>query len=104
MCGGGRSQRGGSGWGGVQLTAPVATHVERLFGFVREQRLVCEVCAAPGSYDSVEVRYGSGLVWYLPNPGLEEPKRVWTATELYFNSVVPGAVEVGCAKCASTIT
>ena len=37
-----------SGWGGVQLTTPVATHVERLFGFVRETRRRCRVCKEMG--------------------------------------------------------
>ena len=34
-------------WGNVQNERPVATHVDRLFGFVRETRRRCKVCELP---------------------------------------------------------
>ena len=88
-------------WSGLDGGEGRASHVDRPFGFLQEQRLACDVCAAPGTCGSVTARCAASLVWRLPNPGLEEPKRVWTTTGLYFRSAAARGVEFDCPGCAS---
>ncbi len=45
-----------SGWSGLDAVADRATHVERLFGFVLEQRLRCDACGDGGDACALQPR------------------------------------------------
>ena len=66
-------------WGAVQLTWPAATHVERIFGFVRETRRRCLRCRG-----AVRAWFSSERVLrVLPR---EVPGGPLTVAEMYFDS------------------
>ena len=87
-------------WPGVGTVAGQATHVERLFGFLLEQRMRCEDC---GDAAGVRSRCDAHCVLHLPPPPEEDRARVWTTTELYFLSCAGACVEgddvVECVRC-----
>ena len=68
-------------WAGAGLGDGKASHVERLFNFVLEQRSRCDTC---GDSAATAVRYGFDRVLRLPVPESTERGRVWTTTELYY--------------------
>ena len=66
-------------WTGVGLGAKKVSHVERLFGFVLEQRSRCDAC---GDFAATVVRHDCDRLLRLPVPVFKERDRVWTTTEL----------------------
>ena len=81
-------------WGGVQIDRAVATHADRIFGFVRETRRRCSRCA------------GSVRSWYSCEHVLRlEPKIVeggpMTIAEMYLQSCAPveGGELLACPAC-----
>lgn len=69
-------------WGGVQLVAPAATHLDRIFGFVRETRRRCRQCR------------GVVRSWFARERVLRlQPKVVpggsMTVAEMYYDSCKP---------------
>ena len=88
-------------WRGAGAAGNRGTHVERLFGFVLEQRFVCTAC--PRAMSSAQLRYDSGRVYRLPLPARDgDANRVWTVTELYYQSAAPTTVEMFCGACAAS--
>lgn len=83
-------------WHGFASGDGRAAHVDRLFGFVLEQRRRCLAC---GGAAEVSTAYGGGLTLYLPVPEGTGCSRVWTATELYYAHSAPSDVECFCAVC-----
>ena len=65
-------------WPGASSDDARATHVDRIFGFVEETRLLCKGCK------SGKACYASAKVLVLPVPPAEPQDRVWTVTDLYF--------------------
>ena len=84
-------------WAGAGLGDGKASHVERLFGFVLEQRSRCDAC---GDSAATAVRYSFDRVLRLPVPESAERGRVWTTTELYYARVAPTEVELACRRCS----
>ena len=79
-------------WEGVQLTYRVATHVERIFGFVQETRRRCKECRGP-----VLSCFSSECVLrVLPT---EMPGGPLTVAEMYFASCAPDDQERYCSRC-----
>ena len=79
-------------WGGVQHISPAATHVERLFGFVRETRRRCKACQGPV------------LSWFASEFVLRvETKEMrggpLTISELYSASCAAQDQEFRCERC-----
>ena len=83
-------------WHGFASGDGRAAHVDRLFGFVLEQRRRCLAC---GGAAEVSTAYGGGLMLHLPVPEGAGCSRVWTATELYYARAAPSDVECFCAVC-----
>ena len=83
-------------WPGVASAGGRCCHVDRLFGFVREQRRRCLAC---GDAAVTTVLQDSGLVVHLPVPEKGDAGRVWTATELYYCSAAPSDVDLFCCAC-----
>ena len=52
-------------WPGIRIEQPCSTHVDRLFGYVEEQRLLCAECRSGRCVNS------SGSVLSLPLPESE---------------------------------
>ena len=74
--------------------------MERLFGFVLEQRLACKSC--PKGRSCARVRFDSGRALALPAPVGGDANRVWTVTELYYEFAGPSVLDVFCAACGET--
>ena len=74
------------------------THVDRLFGFVVEQRAGCHACGAAGA---VEQRYAVRHVLEVPLPRPEDQDRVWTTTELWYLVSIDREVgsRLDCLRC-----
>ena len=77
-------------WGHVQLSdSPVATHADRLFGFVREERLQCRRC-----HGAVRTKYIRDFVLRV------QPKRLeggpMTVAEMYLEACAKERVETLC--------
>ena len=73
-------------WRGVQVDMPVATHVDRLFGFVEEVRRRCTRCQR-----QVRVWFESARVLHL-SP-LELPGGPATVSEMYLAACGPGTAD-----------
>ena len=85
-------------WPGVGLGANKVSNVERLFGFVLEQRSRCVAC---GDFAATVVRHDGDRVLRLPVPAFKERDRVWTTTELYYARAAPSEAQLGCQRCGS---
>ena len=89
-------------WRGVCSDDARATHVDRIFGYVEETRLLCKGCK------SGKARYASANVLVLPVPPAEPQDRVWTVTDLYFLWAKPeervGDDAVECSICGGQRT
>ena len=79
-------------WGGVQLGVPAATHVDRLFGFVRETRRRCIACRQPvlAWFSSERIL----RVWPKNEPGGPQ-----TMSELYLSSCLELKEKRFCDSC-----
>ena len=82
-------------WDGVQLTYRVATHVDRVFGFVQETRRRCKECRG-----QVQSWFSSECV--LRVPPTEMPGGPLTVSEMYFASCAPEEQERFCSRCGKT--
>jgi hypothetical protein len=80
-------------WGDVQIDERIATHTERIFGFVRETRRRCTVCARAVT----RAWYESDRVWRV-TPELAGQDGI-TTSELYLRSCKPQKVDVDCQQC-----
>ena len=79
-------------WAGVQLTDPVATHLERLFGFVLETRRRCKVCRG-------QVRSWFSSEKVLRVSPQEDAGGPYTVTEMYLASCAAVEHEFKCVAC-----
>jgi len=79
-------------WGGLQMDRPVATHVERIFGFVRETRRRCLQCRG-----NVRSWYSSECVLRLSPE--EVPGGPMTVSEMYFASCARDQDTLRCGVC-----
>ena len=82
-------------WGGVQLTVPAATHVERLFGFLRETRRRCTRCR-----EGVRSWFSSERV--LRVSPKEEPGGPLTVADMYLESCARAEEDLRCELCERT--
>ena len=69
-----------TGWSGVASAGGRASHVDRLFGFVLEQRRRCVACGVAAATVAAQ---DSGLVVHLPVPAQRDLGRVWTITVFF---------------------
>jgi len=84
-------------YGHVQIDRPVATHVDRIFGFVRETRRRCTVCLEP----KVRTWFSHEYVWRV-TPAFAEAGPL-TVAELFLASCAPITEKLLCEDCdAST--
>jgi hypothetical protein len=81
-------------WGHVQVTTPAATHVDRLFAFVREVRRRCVVCRG-----HVQSWFSSECVLRVTPKAM--PGGPVTVAEMYLDSCVPQSEERDCALCGT---
>jgi len=79
-------------WGGLQQTYPVATQVDRLFGFVQETRRQCMECRG-----TVRSWYANEKILRV-SPELEDGGPA-TMTELYLASCAEHETSVICPQC-----
>ena len=70
-------------WSNVQSDKPVATHGDRVFGFVRETRRRCKVCSCAG----LRSWYAEEKVWRLVPKVVEVGPM--TVTEMYYAACAP---------------
>ena len=80
------------------LPGALLTHVDRLFGFVVEQRIGCHACGGAGA---VQQRYAARRLLELWPLRAEDQDRVWTTTELCYHASTHREVdaELECARC-----
>ena len=77
-------------WGNLRIDVPVATHVERLFAFVRETRRRCQICSMD------RVWYESANTWLVKVSTLRGS--VQTLSQAYIQSCQPLEETVICPK------
>ena len=80
-------------WGDVQTDENVATHAERIFGFVRETRRHCTVCARPVT----RAWYESEHVWRATPK--QEGQDAISTSEVYLASCAPQTIDIDCPQC-----
>ena len=83
-------------WPGVEIGVPMATHVDRVFGYVEEQRLRCAGCGAGRRV------FSAGTVLSLPLPEREDVS--CSVNDLYCRYAAGEEVSAECAGCGNVVT